>query len=201
MDMMYMPDALKAVHKLLETDPKKLKHRNAFNITAMSLSPEMIAAAIKKHIPKFKIMYEADPVRQAIADSWPNSLDDSCAKKEWGWKPVYTLESMTADMLRRLSEKLDIPLPENTDSKKIKISTKGPGKGRGRPAGSTAKKQGRPKAEKAQSTEPKKTRGRPAGTAAKKPGRPKAEKVQSTEPKKRRGRPVGAKGKKAAQKE
>ncbi len=201
MDMMYMPDALKAVHKLLETDPKKLKHRNAFNITAMSLSPEMIAAAIKKHIPKFKIMYEADPVRQAIADSWPNSLDDSCAKKEWGWKPVYTLESMTADMLRRLSEKLDIPLPENTDSKKIKISTKGTGKGRGRPAGSTAKKPGRPKAEKAQSTEPKKTRGRPAGTAAKKPGRPKAEKVQSTEPKKRRGRPTGAKGKKAAQKE
>ncbi|MEL3911544.1 L-threonine 3-dehydrogenase [Treponema pedis] len=111
MDMMYMPDALMAIHKLLEADAAKLKHRNAFNITAMSFAPETIAAEIKKHLPKFKISYDVDPVRQAIANSWPNSLDDSCAKKEWGWKPKYNLETMTKDMLEQLSKKLNIELP------------------------------------------------------------------------------------------
>lgn len=123
MDMMYMPDALNAIHKLLEADPAKLKHRNAFNITAMSFAPETIAAEIKKHIPKFKMSYEVDPVRQGIANSWPNSLDDSCAKKEWGWKPKYNLETMTKDMLEKLSVKLNIPF-ESACGGKPKAATK-----------------------------------------------------------------------------
>jgi nucleoside-diphosphate-sugar epimerase len=69
-------------------------HRNAFSITAMSFDPEMLSAEIKKHIPEFELTYEVDPVRQAIADSWPNSLDDSVARKEWGWKPEYDLASI-----------------------------------------------------------------------------------------------------------
>ena len=108
MDMMYMPDALKAVHQLLEADASKLVHRNAFNIASMSFSPEIIAAEIKKHIPEFEMSYSVDPLRQAIADSWPNSLDDSCARQEWNWKPEYTLETMTVDMLEKLSARLGI---------------------------------------------------------------------------------------------
>ncbi|HBK86000.1 MAG TPA: UDP-glucose 4-epimerase, partial [Firmicutes bacterium] len=84
-DMMYMPDALNAISTLLEANPDKLVHRNAFNIAAMSFAPEHIAAEIKKHIPEFEMTYDVDPVRQAIANSWPNSLDDSCARAEWGW--------------------------------------------------------------------------------------------------------------------
>lgn len=106
MDMMYMPDAIHAIITLLEADPTKLIHRNAFNITAMSFEPEEIGAAIRKHIPDFVLEYDVDPVRQAIADSWPNKLDDSCARIEWGWNPKYDLESMTADMLTKLREKL-----------------------------------------------------------------------------------------------
>lgn len=106
MDMLYMPDALKAVVDLMEADPAKLKHRNAFNITAMSLTPEILDASIKKHMPDFKLDYDVDPVRQAIAESWPNSLDDSCAREEWGWKPEYDLDKMTADMLENLEKKL-----------------------------------------------------------------------------------------------
>jgi nucleoside-diphosphate-sugar epimerase len=106
LDMMYMPDALSAAMSLMEADPTRLKHRNAFNITAMSVDPESIAAAIRRHIPDFKIDYQIDPVRQAIADSWPNSLDDRAAREEWGWQPKYTLETMTQDMLTKLSAKL-----------------------------------------------------------------------------------------------
>lgn len=106
MDMMYMPDALNAMVKLAEADPSKLVHRNAFNIAAMSFAPEHIYKEIKKHIPEFEMDYDVDPVRQAIADSWPNSLDDSAARNEWGWKPEYDLETMTDDMLKKLSEKL-----------------------------------------------------------------------------------------------
>lgn len=106
MDMMYMPDALNAIATLLEADPSKLIHRNAFNITAMSFEPSQIAAEIKKHIPEFEMDYDVDPVRQAIADSWPNSLDDSAAKAEWGFKAKYDLASMTTDMLEKLSKKL-----------------------------------------------------------------------------------------------
>lgn len=106
MDMMYMPDALNAMVKLAEADPSKLVHRNAFNIAAMSFAPEHIYKEIKKHIPEFEMDYDVDPVRQAIADSWPNSLDDSAARNEWGWKPEYDLETMTDDMLKKLAEKL-----------------------------------------------------------------------------------------------
>jgi len=105
-----------------------------------SLAPETIAAEIKKHIPKFKIAYDVDPVRQGIADSWPNSLDDSCAKKEWGWKPKYTLESMTKDMLQKLSEKLDIPLPDTAESGRGKARTKTAAKAVKRGIGRTAKR-------------------------------------------------------------
>lgn len=106
MDMMYMPDALNAISTLMEANPDKLIHRNAFNITAMSFAPEHVAAEIKKHIPEFTMDYNVDPVRQAIADSWPNSLDDSAAREEWGWNPKYDLASMTTDMLEKLRIKL-----------------------------------------------------------------------------------------------
>jgi len=106
LDMMYMPDAIKAAIDLMEADQSKLKHRNAFNVTAMSFDPEIIAAEIKKIIPEFTMDYKVDPVKQAIADSWPNNMDDSAAKEEWGWEPDYTLEEMTKDMIEVLSKKL-----------------------------------------------------------------------------------------------
>lgn len=108
MDMMYMPDALDAITNLLEADPSKLIHRNAFNVTAMSFEPEEIAASIRKIIPEFELDYDVDPVRQAIADSWPNSLDDSAAREEWGWNPKYDLDAMTKDMLEKLKIKLGL---------------------------------------------------------------------------------------------
>lgn len=106
LDMMYMPDALRAMIQLMETDPSRLIHRNAFNVTAMNFTPTVIAQEIKKHIPQFEIEYEIDPVRQAIADSWPNRMDDSAARKEWGWKPEYDLARMTLAMISVLSERL-----------------------------------------------------------------------------------------------
>ena len=106
MDMMYMPDAIKSILDLMEADPSKLIHRNTFNIAAMSFAPEDLAAEIMKHIPDFRLDYAVDPVRQEIADSWPNSLDDSAARAEWGWKPEYDIAKMTADMLEKLAEKL-----------------------------------------------------------------------------------------------
>jgi len=106
LDMMYMPDAIKACFDLMEADPKKLKHRNAFNVTAMSFDPEIIAAEIRKHIPQFVMDYKVDPVRQGIAESWPNKMDDSCARQEWNWKPTYDLPTMTKDMINVLTEKL-----------------------------------------------------------------------------------------------
>ncbi|WP_285768784.1 L-threonine 3-dehydrogenase [Peribacillus sp. SI8-4] len=105
MDMMYMPDALAAIMALLEADASKLKHRNSFNVSAMSFAPEQIAAEIKKHIPDFVMNYEVDPARQSIADSWPNSIDSTCAKEEWGFKAEYDLEKMTKDMLVKLGLK------------------------------------------------------------------------------------------------
>ncbi|MGM9972799.1 MAG: L-threonine 3-dehydrogenase [Clostridiaceae bacterium] len=108
MDMMYMPDALKAIVELMEADPGKLKHRNAFNITAMSFEPSQLADAIRKYIPDFKINYEVDPVRQGIANSWPNSIDSSAAAEEWGFKAEYDLDAMTKDMLEKLRVKLNI---------------------------------------------------------------------------------------------
>lgn len=106
MDMMYMPDALNAVVTLMEADPSKLIHRNAFNITAMSFEPSQIAASIKKCIPEFTIDYSVDPMRQAIANSWPNSIDATAAKQEWGFTVKYDLDMMTKDMLEKLSKKI-----------------------------------------------------------------------------------------------
>lgn len=106
MDMMYMPDALKAAVDIMNADPSKLKHRNSFNIASMSFDPEIIYHKIQEHIPEFKMRYEVDPVRQAIADSWPDKMDDSCAREEWGWTPSYDLETMTVDMIDALRKKL-----------------------------------------------------------------------------------------------
>lgn len=106
MDMMYMPDALDAAVKIMQADPAKLIHRNSFNIASMSFDPEIVCAEIRKHYPDFRMRYEIDPVRQAIADSWPNRMDDSCARAEWGWKPSYDLASTTGDMILHLKEKL-----------------------------------------------------------------------------------------------
>jgi nucleoside-diphosphate-sugar epimerase len=106
LDMMYMPDALNAMIGLMEADGAKLIHRNAFNVTAMSFTPKMLTEEIRKYIPEFMIDFEIDPVRQAIADSWPNSMDDSCARREWGWKPEYDLARMTREMIDVLSRKL-----------------------------------------------------------------------------------------------
>ncbi len=108
MDMMYMPDALDAIIDLMEADSDKLIHRNAFNVSAMSFAPEDLEASIKKFIPDFKLHYDVDPERQAIADTWPNSLDDSAAREEWGWDPKYDLDAMTKDMLDKLKVKLDL---------------------------------------------------------------------------------------------
>ena len=106
MDMMYMPDALNGSIKLMEADPSRLIHRNAFNIASMSFAPETIYEAIRREVPGFEMEYQPDPLKQSIADSWPDSMDDSCARQEWDWKPEYDLESMTRDMLAKLREKL-----------------------------------------------------------------------------------------------
>lgn len=105
MDMMYMPDAINAIITLMEADSSKLKHRNAFNITAMSFEPEEIAAEIRKHIPGFELTYDVDSVRQGIANTWPDSIDPTAAKEEWGFKAEYDLEKMTTDMLEKLRAK------------------------------------------------------------------------------------------------
>ena len=104
--MMYMPDALKAAVNLMEADPSRLKHRNAYNVTAESFNPEQLANEIKKYIPNFEINYDVDLMRQAIADSWPNRLDDGAAREDWGWSPDYGLKAMTKDMIEKLKIKL-----------------------------------------------------------------------------------------------
>lgn len=111
LDMMYMPDALEAAIQLMEADPSRLKHRNSFNVTAMSFCPEMIAAEIKRHIPEFEIAYQIDPIKQGIADSWPNKMDDSCAREEWDWSPKYDLPMVTEDMLRTLKNRMKADSP------------------------------------------------------------------------------------------
>jgi nucleoside-diphosphate-sugar epimerase len=106
LDMMYMPDALRAMIELMEADPHRLVHRNAFNVTAMSFTPAQLAEEIRAHVPEFAIDYEVDPLRQAIADSWPEALDDSAARAEWGWRPEWDLPATTRDMLERLRARL-----------------------------------------------------------------------------------------------
>lgn len=105
LDMMYMPDALDAAIDLMEADPSKLKHRNCFNITAMSFDPEILYANIKKYVPELVMTYDVDPVKKGIAESWPNKMDDSCARAEWGWNPKWDLDAMTQDMLKVIREK------------------------------------------------------------------------------------------------
>jgi len=106
LDMMYMPDAIAAVIALMQADSARLRFRNAYNVTAMSITPAELAAEIRKHIPEFEIDYQVDPVRQAIADSWPRSLDNSAARADWGFAPRFDLAAMTADMLARLRERM-----------------------------------------------------------------------------------------------
>ena len=107
LDMMYLEDAIRAAIEIMEAEPAQLIHRNAYNVTAMSFAPEILAAEIKKMIPDFTMSYEVDPVRQAIADSWPNKMDDSAARLEWGWRPQYDLPAMSRDMIAKLSRKME----------------------------------------------------------------------------------------------
>jgi len=102
--MMYMPDCLKCTLDLMDADFARLKHHSSFNVTAMSFSAGELAAEIRRHIPSFEVRYEPD-FRQAIADSWPASIDDSAARAEWDWKPDYDLAAMTADMLDALRKR------------------------------------------------------------------------------------------------
>ncbi|MEA1922830.1 MAG: L-threonine 3-dehydrogenase [Pseudomonadota bacterium] len=108
LDMMFMPDAIRAAIELMEADASRLRHRNAYNLSAMSLTPVELGQAIKERIPGFVMSYEVDPLRQAIADSWPDRLDDSAARTEWGWQPEYDLEKMTTVMLAQLSVELNL---------------------------------------------------------------------------------------------
>ncbi len=105
MDMMYMADALRAAVQLMEADPARLRHRNAFNIASMSFDPEILAAAIRRQIPTFTFKYDVDPVRQAIANSWPDRLDDRCAREEWGWAPEFDIDRMSTEMIAGLRKK------------------------------------------------------------------------------------------------
>jgi nucleoside-diphosphate-sugar epimerase len=105
MDMMYMPDALNAIINLMEADSSRLIHRNSFNVTAMSFAPEELGMEISKHLPGFEITYKVDPIRQMIAESWPNSIDASVAFEEWGFTAEYNLQGMTGDMIQKLRQK------------------------------------------------------------------------------------------------
>jgi len=109
LDMMYMPDAIRAMIALMEADAGRLLHRNAYNVSAMSITPAELAAEIRKHIAEFAIDYRVDPVRQAIAESWPQSIDAGAARQEWGFAPGFNLATMTADMLARLRETVRAP--------------------------------------------------------------------------------------------
>ncbi|HSJ15891.1 MAG TPA: NAD-dependent epimerase/dehydratase family protein [Longimicrobiales bacterium] len=108
LDMMYMPDAVRASIEVMEADARRLQHRNAFNIGAMQFTPGQLGAAIRGHRPDFELSYAVDPVRQAIAQSWPKRLDDSAARAEWGWAPRYDMAALVADMLEKLATKLGV---------------------------------------------------------------------------------------------
>ena len=108
MDMIYMPDTLNAAIQLMEADPTRLIHRNSFNIASLSFGPETVFEAIKRYKPDFEMVYDVDPLKQGIAESWPDCMDDHCAREEWDWNPNYDLDSMTRDMLEKLSIKLGV---------------------------------------------------------------------------------------------
>ena len=99
------PDALRAAIEIMEANPDRLVHRNSFNIASMSFDPEIIYHKIQEYVPEFRMEYRVDALRQAIADSWPNSLDDTCARREWDWKPEFDLDTMTRDMLDKLKQR------------------------------------------------------------------------------------------------
>ncbi len=109
LDMMYMPDALKAMIGVMEADAAKLIHRNAFNVTAMNFTPARLAEKIKETISDFEITYNVDPSRQEIADSWPNYMDDSAARQEWGWDPEYDFDTMVDVMIEKITERVENP--------------------------------------------------------------------------------------------
>jgi nucleoside-diphosphate-sugar epimerase len=111
LDMMYMPDAVRAAIEVMEAPADDLIHHNAFNVTAMQLTPSTLAAAIAEHVPGFSFDVSVDALKQTIADSWPRRIDDSAARAEWGWAPEWDLERMTADMLSNLSVRLGVPSP------------------------------------------------------------------------------------------
>ena len=104
--MMYMPDCIKCTLDLMEADVSSLTHHGDYNVSAVSFSPEELAREIKKHIPEFEIAYKPDH-RQIIADSWPKSIDDGAAQRDWGWSPSYDLSAMTEDMLENLAKIID----------------------------------------------------------------------------------------------
>jgi nucleoside-diphosphate-sugar epimerase len=106
LEMMYMPDAIRGIVELMAAPGDDLEHRNAYNFSAMDFTPEELAAEIGKHVSGFAIDYDVDPVRQEIADSWPRTIDDGAARAEWGWKPDYDLERMTAEMIDVLGARL-----------------------------------------------------------------------------------------------
>lgn len=106
LDLMYMADAVRATIELMEADGAALRHRNAYNVTAMSVTPNELAGAIARRLPGFTIGYAVDPVRQAIADSWPRRMDDRAAREEWGWKPEFGLDGMVREMLHTLTARL-----------------------------------------------------------------------------------------------
>ena len=106
--MMYMPDCIKAIMDLARADLPALTHHADFNVSAISFTPSELADAIRHRIPDFQMRYDIDPLRQGIADSWPDSLDDSAARDEWGWTPRYDLDTMVDDMLVNLSSKLGV---------------------------------------------------------------------------------------------
>ena len=107
MDMLYMPDALEAMTQLMEADPDKLVHRNSFNVTSMSFTPEQLFTEIKKRVPTFTWDYEVDPVKAQISASWPDCLDDSCAREEWGWNPKWGMDAVIDDMLAACKKKVE----------------------------------------------------------------------------------------------
>ena len=107
MDMLYMPDALEAMTQLMEADPTKLVHRNSFNVTSMSFTPEQLFTEIKKRVPSFTWDYEVDPVKAQISASWPDCLDDTCAREEWGWNPKWGMDAVIDDMLAACKKKVE----------------------------------------------------------------------------------------------
>lgn len=141
LDMMYMPDAVRAAIEVMEADAARLKHRNAFNVTAMQLTPSTLAQAIRAELPSFEIDYDVDPVRQRIAESWPRRIDDTAAREEWGWDPRYDVAAMTKDMLGQLGAKLarhadnakpGAKVPDAPSGRNIRDARSGAGTGRER---------------------------------------------------------------------